>query len=290
MSIKPASSQPDKQNTLGEMSEQPGKVNFELNRINPAKIKKSSLPLDPATRQPIQPTATPGYYPGFSTLDQQNFWDETTRRVVLNRVEHQPEIKFFTDPADLALITAIYDRVIPQDDRDEAHKIPLVPQLDDRLRHNQINGYQYENMPHDPEVYRLGLKGIEAIARHLHGQSFIDLSPREQDEVLKTIHDAQPPAGEEYWQKMDITRFWQMLVQDAIEGYYSHPYAWDEIGFGGPAYPRGYMRQEAGEPEPWEVPEKRYAWDTPPDSLSGEYSPIGGQGRHQSHVGQEGTH
>jgi hypothetical protein len=21
---------------------------------------------------------------------------------------------------------------------------------------------------------------------------------------------------------------------------YAHPYAWDEIGFGGPAYPRGY--------------------------------------------------
>ena len=31
------------------------------------------LPLDPRTGQPIEPRAQPGYYPGFSTLAQQNF-------------------------------------------------------------------------------------------------------------------------------------------------------------------------------------------------------------------------
>lgn len=248
------------------------------------------LPLHPVTRQPIPPKATPGYYPGFSTLDQQNFWDETTRKVVLDRVNHPPQIQFFTNPADLALITAIYDRIIPQDDRDANHKIPLVPQLDDRLYKERLNGYRFEDMPPDREVYRLGLKAIEAIATHSYHKNFVELTSIEQDEVLKSIHDGKPPAGEEYWQKMNVTRFWQMLVQDAIEGYYSHPYAWDEIGFGGPAYPRGYMRQDSGEPEPWEVQEKRYEWDTPPDALSGEYSPIGGEKTEQSHVGQEGTH
>ena len=47
---------------------------------------------------------------------------------------------------------------------------------------------------------------------------------------------------------------------DALEGYYAHPWAWDEIGFGGPAYPRAYTRLERGEPEPWEVEERRYEW------------------------------
>ena len=59
---------------------------------------------------------------------------------------------------------------------------------------------------------------------------------------------------------MSIGRFWQLLMQDALEGYYSHPWAWDEIGFGGPAYPRAYTRLERGEPEPWEVEEQRYDW------------------------------
>jgi hypothetical protein len=263
--------------------------NQSRNKASSPKKGEPGLPLDPSTRQPLPPKATPGYYPGFSTLDQQNFWDETTRTLVLNRVNKVPEIRFFTEPADLALITAVFERIIPQEDRDQAHKIPLVPQLDERLYLNRINGYQYEDMPTDRQTYRIGLKAIEAIARHLHQRPFVDLNSTEQDEVLKTIHDGQPPAGQEYWQKLNVTHFWQMIVQDAIEGYYAHPFAWDEIGFGGPAYPRGYMRQTWGEPEPWEVQEKRYEWDTPPDALSGDYTPIGGQGRDQSHVGQEGT-
>ena len=27
-----------------------------------------------------------------------------------------------------------------------------------------------------------------------------------------------------------------------LAAFYSHPWAWNEIGFGGPAYPQGYMR------------------------------------------------
>ena len=35
------------------------------------------------------------------------------------------------------------------------------------------------------------------------------------------------------WKQMSIHRFWQLMMQDAIDAYYSHPWAWDEIGFGG---------------------------------------------------------
>jgi hypothetical protein len=27
-----------------------------------------------------------------------------------------------------------------------------------------------------------------------------------------------------------------------LSAFYSHPWAWNEIGFGGPAYPHGFMR------------------------------------------------
>ena len=33
-----------------------------------------------------------------------------------------------------------------------------------------------------------------------------------------------------------------------------HPWAWNEIGFGGPAYPRGYARLGPGQRESWESP------------------------------------
>jgi hypothetical protein len=31
-------------------------------------------------------------------------------------------------------------------------------------------------------------------------------------------------------------------MRAALAAFYSHPWAWNEIGFGGPAYPRGFMR------------------------------------------------
>ena len=43
--------------------------------------------------------------------------------------------------------------------------------------------------------------------------------------------------------------------------FYSHPAAWDEIGFSGPAYPRGYKNLGVGRREPFEVPDARPAED-----------------------------
>lgn len=250
----------------------------------------SRLPVDSKTSQPLAPRAQPGYYPGFETLSQQAFWDEATRNVVLARVQQVPPIRFFSDD-EAQLMQAVCDRILPQDDRDEAHKIPIVPWIDERLYTGRIDGYRFEDMPPDGEAHRLGLQAIDAIAKHMHQRLFIELGPLEQDQVLQTIHDDDPPAGHEIWQKLPVRRYWMLLVQDVVEAYYAHPYAWDEIGFGGPAYPRGYMRLEGGRPEPWEVHEKRYEWQAPPSSLSGAYKPIGGPGGHKTQTpGQEGTH
>lgn len=248
------------------------------------------LPVDPATNQPLPPRAQPGYYPGFSTLSQQAFWDEATRRVVLDRVNNVPPIRFFM-PDELPTMQAVCDRILPQDDRDAAHKIAVANYIDDHLYHNRIDGYRYEDMPPDREAHRRGLAVINAIAEALYGQPFTALEPLEQDRVLLTIHDGNPPVGDEIWRGMSIQRYWMLLVQDVVDAYYAHPYAWDEIGFGGPAYPRGYMRLENGKPEPWEVDEQRYEWDAPPSSLSGQYQPIGNARGHQTQTpGQEGTH
>jgi hypothetical protein len=256
-----------------------------------ATSQSNQLPIDPATGKPLPPRAQPGYYPGYNTLSQQDFWDEATRALVLERVEHVPPIRFFT-PDEATLMQAVCDRLLPQDDRDVAHRIPIVPRIDERLYTGRIDGYRYENMPPDGEAFKLGLQGINAIAQYLHGAPFVDLVPLQQDEVLKTIHDGEPPAGEEIWQRLPVKHYWSLLLGDVVEGYYAHPYAWDEIGFGGPAYPRGYMRLERGLPEPWEVHERRYDWAPPPASLSGHDTPVGGTHPHkdQPSAGQEGTH
>ncbi|HEU0002617.1 MAG TPA: gluconate 2-dehydrogenase subunit 3 family protein [Ktedonobacteraceae bacterium] len=272
------------------------KVRNKINGVSPtlsganAEVNTDRLPVDAVTGQPLLPSAQPGYYPGFHTLDQQAYWDEATRKVVQARVEQIPPIRFFS-AEQARLMQAMCDRLMPQDDRDEAHKIAIVNYIDNRLYNRNIDGYRFEDMPPDHEAHLLGLQAIEAIAQHMFHQPFVELEPREQDQVLQTIHDGNPPAAEDIWKRMPVARFWMLLMQDAVDAYYAHPYAWDEIGFGGPAYPRGYMRLENGKPEPWEVEEQRYEWKAPPTSLSDVYGQIGDPGGHkQQPSGQEGTH
>ena len=44
-------------------------------------------------------------------------------------------------------------------------------------------------------------------------------------------------------------------MRGVLSAFYSHPWAWNEIGYGGPAYPRGYMRLGEGQREPHQAAE-----------------------------------
>jgi hypothetical protein len=239
-------------------------------------------------RRPTRPDGTPiklshpGYYPGYSTLDQQAFWDAKTRKTVLKRVQMVPSVRFFT-PEETRILAVICDHIIPQDDRDEAFRIPVLEKIDERLLKGRIDGYRYEDMPPEGEAFRLGIKAIDEIAQYMRGRPFIELKWLEQEHILKSLHDGKPPAAHEIWEKMPVHRFWMQLVQYCAEAYYAHPWAWDEIGFGGPAYPRAYMRLENGQPEPWEKDEQRYEWQAPACSVSDVCEPIlTKEGKHAS--------
>ena len=127
------------------------------------------------------------------------------------------------------------------------------------------------------------------MAQRLRACAFHQLPTLEQERLIKSIHDAEPAEAHEEWVKMNVERFWSLLVTDVCDIYYAHPWAWDEIGYGGPAYPRGYMRLEHGDPEPYEVNEQRYAWAAPADTLSDVEEKHGSGAEHQT--GDEGgTH
>ena len=244
---------------------------------------------DPASGQPCAPKEQPGYYPGFSTLRQQKYWDAATRKLVLSRLEPEKPLRFFTDE-EAATMAAVVDRILPQDDRTPERRIPLLPEIDERLAVNKIDGYRFEDMPSDQEAYRLAIRAFQQMADTLHGRRFEDLLTLQQEEILKSVHDGEPAAAAELWQQMNVERFWTLLVGDCASVYYAHPWAWDEIGFGGPAYPRGCMRLEEGEAEPWEENERRYEWQAPANTLSGKEEAQGEGKAHQTTPGQGGTH
>ena len=253
-------------------------------------MTNESKPLaNPITGAPLSKCEQPGYYPGFSTLRQKRYWDTATRRLIEERVSRQKPIRFFT-PDEARTMYAVVDRILPQDDRTDERRIPILPSIDERLYENRLDGYRFEDMPPDQEAYRIAARAFEEMAQTLHGRAFHELERREQEKILKSIHHKNPQAAQQSWKQMNIERFWTMLVSDVVAVYYAHPWAWDEIGFGGPAYPRGYMRLEEGEPEPWEVEEQRYEWKAPADSISDVEELHAGAKDRQVHPGQAGTH
>lgn len=195
----------------------------------------------------------PDRYPDADILAQRGHWDEATRRVVLDRVHNVPDFHYF-GPDRRATLEALCARIIPQRHRAPGKVIPLAPWIDARCHHGKEDGFRYDNMPPNPTAWDWGLEGVDQTSRALHGKCFVELSEEDQDGVLRVIGHGDPPG--EIWQRLPAKRWWQTVAVRQVSGtYYAHPFVWDEIGFGGPAYPRGYASLNFGAPEPWEARE-----------------------------------
>jgi hypothetical protein len=109
-------------------------------------------------------------------------------------------------------------------------------------------------MPSMRDAWRQGLAAIGAEARNRHGKSFEELGPEQQDEVLRDVEKNRVESR--FWRDLPAGGFFKHhLLKEVVGIYYSHPDAWSEIGYGGPASPRGYARLGPGERDPWEAEE-----------------------------------
>ncbi|HEX3723922.1 MAG TPA: gluconate 2-dehydrogenase subunit 3 family protein [Nitrolancea sp.] len=193
-------------------------------------------------------------YPNADVLSQRGHWDEATRKIVLDRVYNVPEFKHFSGRA-RATLEALCDHVIPQQHLPPDRRVPLAPWIDD-VSELRVEAFRFEDMPPNNVAWEWGLEGIEQTAQLLLGTSFVDLDREQQTTILERIRVGSPPG--DVWQRMPASRWWEIIAVRQIAGvYYSHPNAWDEIGFGGPAYPRGYLSLNHGDREPWESEEVR---------------------------------
>jgi hypothetical protein len=193
-------------------------------------------------------------YPGYNVLDKWSSpdWDDQTREVVRQRLEEIPPIRFFTDE-EAETLSAIAERIVPQPDRGETQKVPIVPWIDEKLHDDKRDGYRYEGMPPQREAWRLGLKGINETAQALFdGKKFLDLDALSQDVVLTHVARGSPPGPS--WRQLPAPRFFRdVLSITIIKIYYAHPLAWNEIGYSGPSSPRGHVRKWEGGVDPWEA-------------------------------------
>lgn len=176
-------------------------------------------------------------YPGYDVLAKSMDWDEPTREVIEKRVHDVPRIRFFArHEADI--LQALADVVLPQDDRPE--RVPIIEWLDARLAAGQGPGYRFEELPEDGDFWRRVARALDAEAQEGWGKPFPSLHPQERERLVDAL--ARGEATARAWERLPLARTWSVILAEFVTHYYAHPYAWNEIGFGGPKFPRIYPR------------------------------------------------
>ena len=201
-------------------------------------------------------------YPGYDVLKKRNSpsWNDQTRRVIDKRLAlDQNGRRFFTDE-EWPTLRALCDRIVPQT-HVRTRPVPLAAMIDEKLFGASSDGYRYSELPPMREAWRRGLAALDAEARARHRSRFHELGTIEQDGILNAVQNGAVRASE--WRDLPPkTFFTKRVLHDIVSAYYSHPTAWNEIGFGGPASPRGYVRMNFDRRDPWEASEARPGRET----------------------------
>jgi gluconate 2-dehydrogenase subunit 3-like protein len=193
-------------------------------------------------------------FPGFVVLSQVPHWDQVTADLVTSRTEIPPAVKFFT-PAEEACAAALLDLLL---DLREEPRVPVLQMIGARLAAGETDGWRYADMPEDGQAWRDTLSFLDADAAGRCGTTFAEAPPADQVALVQAVQD-QASGGD--WHGLPAKHVWSLWTRYACTAFYSHPSAWAEIGFPGPAYPRGYKNIGVDKLEPYEVRDVRPAID-----------------------------
>jgi len=192
-------------------------------------------------------------FPGFDVLDQAQHWDQVTRDLVTSRLKPGSRTTFF-DEKEIPCARALLNLLTGQQD-DPA--IPVLEMVGTRLAAGETDGWRYDDMPEDGQAWRDSLGYLDEDSRARCGLPFAEAPEPDQLEVIQAVQDRQ--SGD--WHGLNAAHVWSLWTRYACTARYSHPHAWNEIGFSGPAYPRGYKNAGVDKLEGYEVRDARPSGD-----------------------------
>jgi len=192
-------------------------------------------------------------YPGYDVLNKRDTssWDAATRSVIDERLA-TPRDPVFLNAVEWHALIALCARIVPQ--RSEAQPVPLAALVDTKLAKNRGDGYRDARLPPLGDAWRTGLAALDEECRTRYELPFASLERAQQIELLEAMQRGELHCAA--WNGMPSDLFFaERVLHDVCGAYYSHPQAWSEIGFGGPANPRGYVRMNINRRDPWEASE-----------------------------------
>lgn len=189
----------------------------------------------------------PSHYPGFDVLAEQLEWDETSRNTVVKRL--QPDAPTFLRPDELEGVRAVATNLL-YESRAEVLDF-VVSHIDKQLSSPLGESERKATLPPQDVLVRRGLAALNGAAMGLEGQPFVGCKPETQAHLLQTLQKGKAPLPDEFADVQQKDLFKKLLLL-CVDAFASHPTVWSEIGYPGPAYPRGYYRIERRRHDPWE--------------------------------------
>lgn len=190
-------------------------------------------------------------YPGYDVLSKRwtQSWNDATRETIDRRLSVSLTLRFFSADEWFTL-KAVCDRIMPQPS--DPRPVPLAAYVDQKMADGLQDGYRYAELPPQGQAWRTGLKALDQTARDMIGAPFHKASPDQQDTLLRRMQNGDLTG--DVWDGMPSRLFFEhRVLPDITHAYYAHPIAWNEIGFGGPASPRGYVRMGLNRRDPLEA-------------------------------------
>lgn len=188
-----------------------------------------------------------GRFPGFDVLNQAPHWDQVTKDLIEARVRTSPPAVTFFSATERGCAHALLNDLTGQD-RDDA-PVPVTQMVEARLAAGETDGWRYADMPEDGQAWRDTLGYLDADARARYGTSFAEAAAENRHRLIQAVQDL---SGED-WHGLPAKHVWSLWTRYACTALYAHPDVWAEMGFPGPAYPRGYKNIGVDKLEPYEV-------------------------------------
>ncbi len=128
---------------------------------------------------------------------------------------------FFT-PKEYSTVTELASLIIPTDESPGAREARVNEYID------MIVG---EGTNRLKKLYRDGLEWLDKTSQSRHGKIFVDLSQKQQIEILTELSQINKPSTDNQMQ----VRFFRAIKEATIDGFYTSRIGLDELGYKGNA-------------------------------------------------------
>lgn len=191
------------------------------------------------------------HYPEFDVLREEEHWDPHTREIVVKRTKteqfHPYRYLNRQEGETLFRLCAF----LLDDDRHPVISY-VVHHFDFSLQAGIGESQRKAGVPKQSDLIRNGLAWFDEVCDERYGDKFMSINERHQQEIARQLvigHPSLPTSKS----PIPVKDWLDKMLTEAVAAYYSHPTVWSEIGYAGPAYPRGYVRSEFGLTDPWEA-------------------------------------